>query len=140
MPAKKFVRQDSTRYSKLGKKRKKLQNWRKPKGRDSKMRLKRKSYPATVSIGYKTSRKELGKIEGKTPVLVYNTKDLEKLGKENVAILAKVGAKKKLEIIKHAEEKKITIINVKSINSLERNSKGKVGKETDKVSLQEGKK
>ncbi len=113
MPKKKFVRQDANRYSKIGKNRKKLQKWRRPKGRDSKMRLKRKSYPATVSIGYSTSRKEYGKINGKTPVLVYNIKDLEKLGKENVALLAKVGAKKKLEMIKFAEEKKIAIINVR---------------------------
>lgn len=114
MPTKKFIRRDSVRYSKLGKGRKKLQVWRKPKGRDSKMRLSRKSYPATVSVGYKTAKKDSGKIDGKYPILVYNTNDIEKLGKENVAILAKVGAKKKLEIIKFAEEKKIKIINVKT--------------------------
>lgn len=113
MPAKKFIRRDSNRYSKIGKNRKKLQKWRKPKGRDSKMRLSRKSYPATVSVGYKSSKKESGKIDGKIPIVVYNTKDLEKLSKENVALLAKVGAKKKLEMIKFAEEKKIKILNVK---------------------------
>lgn len=117
MPNKTFVRQDSTRYSKLGKKRKTLQKWRKPKGRDSKMRLSRKSYPATVSVGYKTSRKESGKIDGKVPVLVYNIADLEKIGKDSVAIMAKVGAKKKLEMIKFAEDKKIKIANVKKQKS-----------------------
>jgi large subunit ribosomal protein L32e len=113
MPNKKFIRQESGRYSKLGRNRKKLQGWRKPKGRDSKMRLKRKSYPATVSIGYSSPRKEHGRVHGKLPVLVYNTKDLEKIGNDNIAILAKVGAKKKLEIIKTAEERKIKILNVK---------------------------
>ena len=39
---KKFLRRDSVRFSKIGKNRKKIQKWRKPKGRDSKMRLKRK--------------------------------------------------------------------------------------------------
>jgi large subunit ribosomal protein L32e len=112
MPNKKFIRQEVLRYSKLGKNRKKLQKWRKPKGRDSKMRLKRRNYPAVVSVGYKSPRKELGKINGKIPVLVYNLKDLEKLGKENVAILARIGAKKKMELIKFAEDKKIKILNV----------------------------
>lgn len=117
MPNKKFIRQDSNRYSKIGKKRKKLQKWRKPKGRDSKMRLNRKSYPTTVSVGYKSSGKESGKINGKTPVLVHNAKDLEKVGKDNIAILAKVGAKKKLDVIKLAEKNKIKILNVKEVKN-----------------------
>ncbi|MFH1290144.1 MAG: eL32 family ribosomal protein [Nanoarchaeota archaeon] len=112
---KKFVRQDSKRHSKIGKNRKKLQKWRKPKGRDSKMRLSRKSYPATVSVGYKTARKETGKIEGLIPVLVHNTKELEALSKDMIAIIAKVGAKKKLEIIKQAQEKKIKILNLQEV-------------------------
>ena len=37
---KNFLRVDSARYSKLGKGRRKLQKWRKPKGRDNKMREK----------------------------------------------------------------------------------------------------
>lgn len=112
MPNKKFIRQDSERYSKIGKNRKKLQKWRRPKGRDSKMRLKRKSYPATVSIGYSTNKKLAGKVEGKMPVRVHNIADLKKITKDQVALLARVGAKKKLEMIKFAEENKIKIINV----------------------------
>jgi len=112
MPPKKFIRQDSNRYSKLGKNRKKLQGWRKPKGRDSKMRLSRKSYPATVSVGYKTAKASSGKIDNKVPILVHNMAELKKIGKDNVAILASIGAKKKLELIKFAEEKKIKITNL----------------------------
>ena len=110
---KKFVRQDSTRYSKLGKKRRKLQKWRRPKGIDSKMRLKRKSYPSNPTVGYRSPRKERGKIDFLTPILVYNVKDLRKIDKNSVAILARVGAKNKLEIIKHARESKIKILNVR---------------------------
>lgn len=115
MPNKRFIRRSMKRFSKLGNNRRKIQKWRKPKGRDNKMRLKRKSYPATVSIGYSSPRKEHGRVEGKLPVLVYNTKDLAKITHDNIAVLAKVGAKKKLEIIKMAEEKKIRILNVKHI-------------------------
>jgi large subunit ribosomal protein L32e len=76
---KKFIRQDSNRYSKIGKKRKALQKWRKPKGRDSKMRLHRFSYPVSPSVGYKKSRKDSGKINGLLPVRVSNSQELEKL-------------------------------------------------------------
>ena len=110
---KKFLRRDISRFSKLGKKRKKLQIWRKPKGRDNKMRLKRKSYPSLVSIGYKTPKKDSGKVNGLLPVLIHNLKELEALGKDSAAVIAKIGAKKKLELIKKADELKIKILNVK---------------------------
>lgn len=108
-----FVRQQTIKQSRLGKNRKSLHKWRRPKGRDSKMRLKRKSYPASPTVGHKSPRKESGKIDGKTVVLVHNQKDLERVDKNSVAILAKIGAKKKLELIKYASEKKITLLNVK---------------------------
>ncbi len=111
--SKKFVRQEAVRYSKLGKNRKKLQKWRKPKGRDSKMRLKRKSYSASPTVGHRSPKKESGKIKDLFPVLVYNVKDLLKVNKNSIAIIAKVGAKNRLEIIKEAEKNKIKILNVK---------------------------
>jgi ribosomal protein L32E len=43
MAKRKFLRRIWSRYSKLGKKRKKKQVWRKPRGRDNKMREKRKN-------------------------------------------------------------------------------------------------
>jgi len=110
--SKDFVRQDSVRHLKLGKRKKKLRTWRKPKGRDSKMRLSRKSYPKTVSVGYKTQKTQSGKIKGMTPVLVHNLNDLKKVDKNSIVILARIGAKKKLEIIKAAQESKIKILNL----------------------------
>lgn len=110
---KEFLRQDISRHSKIGKNRKKLQKWRRPKGRDSKMRLKRKSYPKTVSIGYGSPRTTSGKIEGNTPVLVYNMKDLQQITSGQSAIVAKIGAKKKMELIKFATENKIKLLNIK---------------------------
>lgn len=77
------------------------------------MRKKRKSYPASPSVGYKSSRKESGKIENLIPVLVYNIQDLQKLQKSNSAIIAsRVGAKKKIDLIKKASEMKIKILNL----------------------------
>ena len=42
MPNRKFLRRNTGSLSRLGKLRRKLQKWRKPKGRDNKMRLKEK--------------------------------------------------------------------------------------------------
>jgi large subunit ribosomal protein L32e len=110
--SKEFKRQGSTRHSKIGLKRKKLQKWRRPKGRDSKMRLSRKGYSKSVSLGYKSPRKDSGKIENLTPILVHNVRELNSLDKNSIAILARVGAKKKLEIINEANQKKIRIFNL----------------------------
>jgi len=103
--SKQFKRQDHMRYNKLGKKSSKP-TWRKPKGRDSKMRLSRRNYPKSVSIGYKSPKKEV-----KSYIVIRNLTDLKNL-KTKEAILARIGAKKKLEIIRAAQEKKIKLINV----------------------------
>lgn len=100
-----FLRRTWNRYPKLGKGRKKKQVWRKPKGRDNKMREKRKGYPKVVSIGYK-------KKESEKPIVVSNVKELENLkGKEKV-IVSNVGKKKKIDIAKKAQEKNISIENL----------------------------
>ena len=105
---KKFIRQEAKRHSKLGKNRKKLQKWRKPKGRDSKMREKRKGYSKSPTVGNKTPRKNL-----KKTILIHNQKEINSVDKNASIILARVGAKKKLELIKHAREKNLKILNVK---------------------------
>src|SRR3972149_568353 len=108
----KFLRRDTNKFSKLGRGRKKKQTWRNPTGRHNKMRNKMKGYPAVVSIGYKQNADARGKITGKTPKKVYNLNDLKTLGKNEIAVLGKLGRKKKLEIAKKAEEMKIKIHNL----------------------------
>ena len=113
---KKFLRQDTRRHLKIGKRHKKLQKWRKPKGRHNKMRKKRKSYPATVSIGYRKSKILSGKIKGKIPIMILNEKDFQKAKKENIIILSsRLGAKKKIEIIKKASINGIHILNLNNV-------------------------
>jgi len=109
----KFLRRNTGEYSRLGKKRKKIQKWRAPKGRDNKMRLRRKSYPRTVEIGYKQDSKTRYLIEGKEQVIVRNLNDLEKIKENQIIIIGKVGMKKRADIIKIAKEKNINIINEK---------------------------
>ena len=107
----KFIRRNWDRFSRLGRTRKKLRVWRRPKGRHSKTREKMKGYPAIVSIGYRNEKTTRGKIQEKTPVTVFNLKDLERVKKDEIAVLGKIGKKKKIEIIKKAKEKNIQIAN-----------------------------
>ena len=118
----KFLRRVWRKYSKLGRKRKKKQVWRKPKGRDNKMREKRKGCPAVVSIGYKKEKQLRGKINEKKQIIVNNINELENVGKNNLIIIGgNVGKKKKIEIITKAEEKKIEIHNLNTKKFLKKN-------------------
>ncbi len=107
----KFLRRNTREYSRLGKGRKKLQKWRKPKGRDNKMRLRRKGVPRTVEIGYKQDAQTRGKIKGKKIVVVRTISELKKANGK-IIVLGKIGIKKKIEIAKFAKEKKIEIMNL----------------------------
>lgn len=107
-----FLRPDTQRFSRLGKNRKKLQKWRRVRGKSNKMRLGRAGYPPVPTVGFKKARKESGKVQGLMPQLVHNIAELEKLTKNNIAIIARIGARKKLELIKRAEELKIKIANL----------------------------
>ena len=97
----KFLRRDWFRYGKF--KRKKKQKWKKPTGRDNKMREKRKGYPAVVSIGYK-------KPKNPQVVVIRNIKELEKIKSKKI-IVGKISKKNRAEIIKKAEENEIMILN-----------------------------
>ena len=109
-----FLRRISNRYSKLGKRRKKKQVWRRPTGRDNKMRERRRGYPARVSIGYKNTDKE-------KEIVIQNPKELEKVNKKLIIVVGKVGKKKKIEIAKKAKELKIQLLNLNINTFLEKN-------------------
>ena len=111
--SKEFKRTDYMRHLKLGKKRMRVK-WRRAKGVHSKIRRKRAGYPSKPEVGYKTARSEAGLVLGKTPVLVHNVAELSKLTAKNIAIIARVGAKKKLDMIKKAEELHIQLTNVRA--------------------------
>ncbi len=119
----KFLRRTWSRYSKLGKGRKKKQVWRRPTGRHNKMREKRKGYPAVVSIGYKSNRESRLKIKEKIPVKIYNIKDLEKIKENEIAVVGNVGKRKKIEIAKKSKEMKIKIYNMNPEKFLKLNTK-----------------
>ncbi|MEM3421606.1 MAG: 50S ribosomal protein L32e [Candidatus Hadarchaeum sp.] len=105
----KFRRQEWFRFKRLGEK------WRKPRGRDSKLRLRVSGKGHLVSIGYRVPKtvRDLHP-SGFTEVLVKNLSDLEKIdaARQAIRIAANVGRKKREQILKRAEELKIKVLNL----------------------------
>ncbi len=88
--------------------------WKRPRGKDNKMRLKLKGYPPVVSAGYGTPD-DLRNLHpsGLVPVTVYSVKDLEKLdpSKHIIYIGSTVGLRKRIELIKVARDKGFKVAN-----------------------------
>ena len=110
----KFVRQESWRYDRLA------ENWRKPKGKDNKMRRQVSGVPPLVKVGYRGPKISRGlHPSGYLDVLVYNIHDLEKLNPKNDAarISRTVGKLKRKEIISRSLELDIKILNPGKLHS-----------------------
>ncbi|MEM2878602.1 MAG: 50S ribosomal protein L32e [Candidatus Hadarchaeales archaeon] len=104
----KFRRQEWFRYKRLGEK------WRKPKGKDSKMRLRKKGKPPLVSAGYGTRKSERGlHPSGLEEVLVCSPDDVKTLDPKRQAarIASSTGWRKREKIIKAASELGIRVLN-----------------------------
>jgi len=90
------------------------ENWRKPKGKDNKMRLQVSGVPRLVKVGYRGPKAARGlHPSGYTDNLVYNVTELVKLdAKKDAARLAHtVGTRKRMLIISRANELGIKILN-----------------------------
>ena len=112
-----FVRQESWRYKKLA------PNWRKPKGKDNKMRKQVSGVPPLVKVGYKGPRKSRGlHPSGYNDILVFNTRDLSKIDPkvEAVRIAHGVGNKKRIDIVTEATKLKIKILNPGKVEALKK--------------------
>jgi len=102
-----FIRKRGKIFKRLGLK------WRKPKGVHSQLRKHKKEAGNLPKRGYGSPRivKWLHP-SGFKDVLVFNAKDLEKIKQgEACRIASNVGKKKRLEIMKRAEELKIKVLN-----------------------------
>ena len=96
-----FTRSETVRFLRLGKNRIKLHKWRKPRGRHSKIRRKRVGYPIQPGIGFKKSIENARKIS-----MINNFDDIKMIGKgDKIIISSRVGARKKLELLKVISEK-----------------------------------
>lgn len=105
-----FRRQEWFRYKKL-----EDTSWRKPRGKDSKMRRHYKYRPDVVSIGYGSPKKVRGyHPSGFKEVLVHNVDELKRLNPDTEAarIAHTVGTKKRISIETKAGELGIRVLNV----------------------------
>lgn len=102
-----FNRLESWRYKRV------KSSWRKPRGIDNHMRLKKKGWPKSVDIGYRSPKTVRGfHPSGFEEVIVYNVKDLEKINSNQaIRIGHTVGDKKRANIIERANELKIFVLN-----------------------------
>jgi large subunit ribosomal protein L32e len=132
MKNRKFIRRNWSKASRLGKKRKTKQVWRSAKGRHNKVREKRKGYPIKVMIGFKQEKKGRNLIEKQKPVLVSNAKELEQIKKGEIAIIGKIGNRKRIELAKKAKEKGIPVYNINVNKMLKKIEKKKKAKTQDK--------
>ena len=111
-----FVRQESWRYVRV------KENWRRPRGIDSKMRLKVKGWPRCPEVGYRGPRAVRGlHPSGFEEVLVHNVEELQKVDPERqaVRIAHTVGGRKRAEIVAEAERLGITVLNPRGIIVIE---------------------
>src|SRR5690348_3893857 len=103
-----FVRQESWRYDRLA------ENWRKPKGKDNKMRKQKSGMPAIVKIGYRGPRVVRGlHPSGYTDNIIHNLIELAELDPKTDAarIAHTVGKRKRVEIIAKANQLGIKVLN-----------------------------
>ncbi len=104
----KFIRQESWRYDRLA------ENWRKPKGKDNKMRKQKSGVPAIVKVGYRGPKVARGlHPSGYTDNIVHNTAEVAKLDpkKDAARIAHTVGKRKRIEIIAKAKQMGIKVLN-----------------------------
>jgi large subunit ribosomal protein L32e len=107
----KFLRQDWHSLKRL-----KKVKWRKTRGSQSKMRRGEKGKAKMPRVGYRTAKK-LRSLHpsGLREVIVHNVAELQDIDvkKEAARIAAKVGKKKRKEILEKAKELKIKVLNPK---------------------------
>lgn len=105
-----FARQCSHKKVKLA------PGWRRPKGLQSKLRLRRKGHRAHVSVGFGSPAAVRGlDRSGLVPCLVHTPAELGALHATTHGIIigSTVGAKNKVAIIKAAQGRNLAILNVK---------------------------
>lgn len=104
-----FLRDEGFRYKRIPK------NWRRPTGYTSKLRINLKYRPSKVRVGFRAPKIVRGlHASGFEEVMIHTAKELEKIDpkKQAVRIGGTVGTKKRLEIVKRADDLNIRVLNI----------------------------
>jgi large subunit ribosomal protein L32e len=123
-----FTRQDAHKKKRLG------TGWRKPKGRQSKMRLHRKSYARSRSSGYGSPRGAYGlSREGLTQNIVATLTDFSGLDAKNdgIIIARTTGNRRKAQLVEYATKNSFTLLNI-DIQSFNKNLELALGEKAAK--------
>ena len=111
--SKRFKTQDYFRYPRLGRK------WRRPKGRQSKLRKRKGGSGLRPSIGYGTKLSERNRISGMRFALARSLKDLDG-AKEAIIISSSLGARKTKALADRAKELNLRVLNMKKVRKSEK--------------------
>ncbi|HXZ98269.1 MAG TPA: 50S ribosomal protein L32e [Candidatus Acidoferrum sp.] len=106
--APRFVRQESWRLLRV------KERWRRPRGKNSKMRLGMRGWPSMVKIGYKRNRRGRGlHPSGLEEIIVRRPTDLENIDAKTqiVKISHTVGERKRIAIMERAQALELTVAN-----------------------------
>ncbi len=105
-----FLRTEWNKKPRLGSS--KNTKWRRARGRHSKIRQKMKGNTKAPSIGYGMPREIRGLVNGMKPVVLQNVGDLDKVGKNEVAVVSStLGMKKKVMLAEKASKMKVNFLN-----------------------------
>ncbi len=106
-----FLRPGWYRLGRVGKKIKRKQVWRRPKGGGSKIKKRERGYPARPTIGWGSDKRVRDQIGGFDFVRIETLSQLDKVNKGQAILIASIGKRKILEIKNKAQEKGIKILN-----------------------------
>jgi large subunit ribosomal protein L32e len=105
-----FLRTDGHKRMKLQRK------WRRPAGLHNKMRLNKRGYRRSVTVGWKSPSSVRGLARnGLAIALVHNMRELSAVepGKAGIVIASTVGQKQRIILLKEALSRNITVLNHK---------------------------
>lgn len=104
-----FIRHDAHKKKRVSK------VWRRPKGRQNKMRLHKRGYARDRSTGFGSPKAVRGLTrEGLVPHHVTMVKDMSGLDskKDGIIISRSVGNRRRAELVKEAKNKKLPVLNI----------------------------